>query len=130
VSSLYSDQVGRIAKLLDSGLADRLRLTQDQRERLRRGLTEYRKQMAHMSQRVTSAIGDISVNERGRKVPELAGNARKRAYALAKELTADSLEILTPRQREAVKKLLADKARTDNKQKGHDRNDDDDDDDD
>jgi len=127
VSHLYSEQVGKIAKLLDSGIADRLRLTQDQRNRLRRGLTEYRKQMVHMSQRVANAISDIPVNERRRKVAELAGNARKRAYEIARELTGDSLEILTPRQREAVKRLLADKARTDRRQRGHDRDDDDDD---
>lgn len=129
VSSLYSDQVGRVARLLDSGLADRLRLTQDQRERLRRGLTEYRKQMAHMSQRVASAIGGIPLNERRSKLPELAGNARKRASEMARKLTGDSLEILTPRQREAVKKLLADQTGTDKRQKGRDRDDDDDDDD-
>ncbi len=130
MSSLHSDLAGKVAKLLDSGFADRLRLTQDQRERLRRGMVDYRKQMAHMSERLANAIGDIPVNERRRKVPEIVGNARKRAYEMAKEVTGDAFKILTPRQREAVKKLLYSTARTDKKQKRHDRDGDDDDDDD
>ena len=97
---------GRAARLLEPGVAEKLRLSDEQRDRIHRLLAEYGEQIARMSERVVNAIRDIPAGERTGKAAEIVGNAKKHAYDLASKLVDKATDVLTPRQRAAVEKLL------------------------
>jgi len=97
---------GRAARLLEPGVAEKLRLSDEQRDRIHRLLAEYGEQIARMSERVVNAIRDIPAGERAGKAAEIVGNAKKHAYDLASKLVDKATDVLTPRQRAAVEKLF------------------------
>jgi hypothetical protein len=97
---------GRAARLLEPGVAEKLRLSDEQRDRIHRLLAEYGEQIARMSERVVNAIRDIPADQRAGKAAEIVGNAKKHAYDLASKLVDKATDVLTPRQRAAVEKLL------------------------
>jgi Spy/CpxP family protein refolding chaperone len=104
--SLHGQLPGRVARLLEPGVIEKLRLSDEQRDRIHRLMAEYREQITNMSQRVASAIRDIPAGQRVGKAAEVVGNARKHAQSLTRELIDKATDVLTPRQRAAVEKLL------------------------
>ncbi len=104
--SLHGQLPGRVARLLEPGVIEKLRLSDEQRDRIHRLMAEYREQIARMAQRVASAVRDIPAGERAGKAAEIVGNARKHAQSLTRELIDKATDVLTPRQRAAVEKLL------------------------
>jgi hypothetical protein len=97
---------GRAARLLEPGVAEKLRLSDEQRDRIHRLLAEYGEQIARMSERVVNAIRDIPAGQRAGKAAEIVGNAKKHAYDLASKLVDKATDVLTPRQRAAIEKLF------------------------
>jgi hypothetical protein len=97
---------GRAARLLEPGVAEKLRLSDEQRDRIHRLLAEYGEQIARMSERVANAVRDIPAGQRAGKAAEIVGSAKKHAYDLASKLVDKATDVLTPRQRAAVEKLL------------------------
>ena len=97
---------GRAVRLLEPGVAEKLRLSDEQRDRIHRLLAEYGEQIARMSERVVNAIRDIPAGERAGKAAEIVGNAKKHAYDLASKLVDKATDVLTPRQRAAIEKLF------------------------
>jgi len=97
---------GRAARLLEPGVAEKLRLSDEQRDRIHRLLAEYGEQIARMSERVANAVRDIPAGQRAGKASEIVGSAKKHAYDLASKLVDKATDVLTPRQRAAVEKLL------------------------
>ena len=104
--SLHGQLPGRVARLLEPGVIEKLRLSDEQRDRIHRLMAEYREQITNMSQRVASAVRDIPAGQRVGKAAEIVGNARKHAQSLTRELIDKATDVLTPRQRAAVEKLL------------------------
>jgi Spy/CpxP family protein refolding chaperone len=101
----HSPLLGKLARIIKVQ-ARKLELSKTQQESIREILAGYGEQLERVSKRVRSALADTPADQRAAKVRQMAGNVRQHLQDLSRQTVKKVLAVLTPEQRESVRRLF------------------------